>query len=83
MICRNEVAVTRYTITIRYSRQGLLYLKKTRTSGLLCRNVLFDAIRRENIHEETSNRSFSDAVGGSFDERMWEIEWVGGVRSRF
>lgn len=52
MICRNEVAVTRYTITIRYSRQGLLYLKKTRTSGLLCETVLYDAIRRENRHEE-------------------------------
>ena len=44
MICRNEGAVIRYTITIRYSRHELLCLKKTRTSGLLCRNVLFDAI---------------------------------------
>ena len=64
MICRNKGAVTRY------SRQELLYLKKTRTSGLLCETVLYDAIRRENIHEETSNHGFSDAAGGSFDERI-------------
>lgn len=64
MICRNKGAVTRY------SRQELLYFKKTRTSGLLCETVLYDAIQRENSHEETSNCVFSDASDDSFDEWM-------------